>query len=175
MEGFQKPYRYSIYGWILQFFKKTQRIVWVHWDLSSAHFTHCCPFSQAFLSGILLLLTCLQFPHLDHRTIPSFKDCHSYFKALKCFSSTPMAQFSTGSGAVLRWGSTSRAQTATGGGSNERQVGAQLQVDGAPDNSGAPTPLTTTQPPNLSETYPHQPISTFAGSFSQACPWISGK
>ena len=54
------------------------------------------------------------------------------------------------------------------GASKQRQV-APLQLDGAPETP-ALLLLTTTQPPNLSQTYPHQPISTFTGRFLQARP-----
>ena len=52
-------------------------------------------------------------------------------------------------------------------GSKQRQVAAQLQLDGAPDNSGAPTPHTTTQPPNLSQTYPISQLAHLQAGFHE--------
>ena len=60
-------------------------------------------------------------------------------------------------------------QPLAGAGSKQRLVAAQLQLDGAPETP-ALLLLTTTQPPNLSEMYPHQPISTFTVRFLQARP-----
>ena len=104
MEGFQKPYRYSIYGWILQFFKKTQRIVWVHWDLSSAHFTHCCPFSQVFFECYFAIAHLLTIS-------PPWSPHHPLLQGLsQLFQGTQMFQLNTDGSILNRLWSSSQVR-----------------------------------------------------------------